>query len=40
MMKNKDSYKKNAAIFALMQKPDFRNTVPYFFEEEEIENEQ
>jgi hypothetical protein len=39
-IKNKDSYKKNAAIFALMQKPDFRNTVPYFFEEEEIENEQ
>jgi hypothetical protein len=38
-VKNKDSYKKNAAIFALMQKPDFRNTVPYFFEEEEVENE-
>lgn len=34
---NKDSYKKNAALFALMQKPDFRNFVPAFFEEESEE---
>lgn len=34
---NKDSYKKNAAIFALMQKPDFRNMIPAFFEQEESE---
>lgn len=34
---NKDTYKKNAAIFALMQKPDFRNFVPAFFEEEQEE---
>jgi hypothetical protein len=34
---NKDSYKKNAAIFALMQNPNFKNMIPAFFEQEESE---
>lgn len=44
---NKNSYRKNAAIFALAQNPEFRNTAPYIMEQitsgvtdEEEENEQ
>lgn len=43
---NKNSYRKNAAIFALAQNPEFRNTAPYIMEQitsgttgEEEENE-